>query len=51
MGDAGKTVSIALSSGIDSTLAAAVFRKVFPNAKARALCMSFADSVDESGRV
>lgn len=45
-----KTVGIALSSGIDSTLAAAVFRKRFPGVKMVALHVAFADSADESER-
>jgi asparagine synthase (glutamine-hydrolysing) len=40
--------SVALSGGIDSTLALALLRKTLPDAKINAISVRFADSVDES---
>ena len=43
-----KTISIALSAGIDSTLNLAILRKNFPDLEINAISMHFADSVDET---
>jgi asparagine synthase (glutamine-hydrolysing) len=40
--------SVALSGGIDSTLAIALLRKTLPDAEIDAISVSFADSIDES---
>ncbi|MEM3008240.1 MAG: asparagine synthase C-terminal domain-containing protein [Candidatus Nitrosotenuis sp.] len=42
------TVSIALSSGIDSTLMLALLKKTCPDVKINAISIKFANSVDES---
>jgi asparagine synthase (glutamine-hydrolysing) len=42
------TISVSLSSGIDSTLCLALLRKVFPKRKILAICAIFEDTFDES---
>lgn len=44
----GNRYSVALSGGIDSTLAIALLRKTLPDAEINAISVRFADSVDES---
>lgn len=41
-------IAIALSGGVDSTLALFFLRKIFPESKIEAISVKFADSVDES---
>ena len=43
-----KTVSIALSGGVDSTLVLSLIRKVKPDINIQAVSIKFADSVDET---
>ena len=43
-----KTVSIALSGGVDSTLVLSLIRKVKPDLNIQAVSIKFADSVDET---
>lgn len=43
-----KKIAIALSGGIDSTLALHFLKKSFPNSKIDAISIKFSDSVDES---
>jgi len=45
-----KTISIALSAGIDSTLNLAILRKNFPDLEINAISMHFVDSVDEKDK-
>ena len=44
----GKKISIALSGGVDSTLALSLTRKVKPDIEIEAISIKFADSVDET---
>ncbi len=41
-------ISIALSGGVDSTLALSIIRKMYPNLEINAISIKFADSPDES---
>ena len=41
-------LSIALSGGVDSTLALTLFRKIKPQKKIHAISLKFADSIDET---
>lgn len=43
-----KTITISLSSGIDSSLCLALLRKTFPDKKIVAICAVFEDAYDES---
>ena len=43
-----KSIAIALSGGIDSTLTLAVLKKKFPNTKFDAISIKFSDSTDET---
>ena len=46
--DSQNKISIALSGGIDSTLALSVIRKMYPNLEINAISIKFADSTDET---
>ena len=48
LGEKDGTISISLSSGIDSTLSLELLRKVFPNRKIVAICAIFEGGFDES---
>lgn len=43
-----KKITLALSSGIDSTLVLTLFKRKFPDVKIQAISIKFANSVDES---
>ena len=43
-----KTISLALSGGIDSTLVLALIRKIFPEIKINAISIKFTESIDET---
>jgi asparagine synthase (glutamine-hydrolysing) len=43
-----KSLSIALSGGIDSTLVLGLLKKTFPNTKINAISIKFSDSIDET---
>lgn len=43
-----KSISIALSGGIDSTLVLAILKKTLPNTKINAISIKFLDSIDET---
>jgi len=44
-----KTISLALSGGVDSTLITSILKKFFPEINLEAISVKFAGSVDESG--
>jgi len=46
--DSQNNISIALSGGVDSTLALSVIRKMYPNLEINSISIKFADSPDES---